>query len=162
MNVESVARRHRHMQFLVRKHIKRSVNKIAFSHRPKVLSAVGERERERFQCSHTCTTWWSLCCGRQREQMPPELVHSKQKRLHSHLCETPSIRHEEKNFVASNGFSHRGYSPSGWFWPSSLSILIGQPCQFETRLSTWSIWILELLMRKDEETNALAALTQTL
>ncbi len=35
------------MQFLVKKHIKRSVNKTAFSCRPKVSGAAGERERER-------------------------------------------------------------------------------------------------------------------
>ncbi len=46
-NVESIARRHRHMQFLVRKHIKKSVNRTAFSRRPEVSGAAEEKERER-------------------------------------------------------------------------------------------------------------------
>jgi hypothetical protein len=76
----------------------------------------------------TCTTWWSLCCGRQSEQIPPRSVHSRQKRLHSHLCEyMPWIWHEEKKLVASNGFSHRGSTVG--LSPSPSRILIGPPCQ---------------------------------
>jgi hypothetical protein len=35
------------MQFLVRKHIKKSVNRTAFSRRPEVSGAAEEKERER-------------------------------------------------------------------------------------------------------------------